>query len=106
MSIVTEIDFPGIGYNEFGSVAYCFLYIVSNDRMCISGVTTDDQDAIGSFDFAHGIGHSTAAETGGQTGHRGRMSETGTVVYVICLHDHTSEFLCHIILFVSTLGRS
>src|SRR4030042_2875474 len=101
MSIVTEIDFPGITYNEFGSVAYCFLYLVSKDWMCSSGVTTDDQDAIGPFDFADGIGHGTAAETGGQTGHRGRMSETGTVVYVICLHDHTGEFLCQIIFFVS-----
>ena len=102
--MVAKVYFPGVGYDELGTIASCFLNLVGDDRVSTGGVTAYNQYAVCPFDFVDGIGRRTAAETGGQTGHRWGMSEAGTVVYVVGLHDHASEFLCQIILFVRALG--
>ena len=72
--------------------------------MSCCSIASDDQDTGSFFDLTDGVGHSTAAETGGQTGHRGGMSETGTVVYIVGLHYCAGKFLSEIIFLVSTLG--
>jgi hypothetical protein len=72
--------------------------------MASTGVAADYQDAGSVFDFVDRISHSTAAETGGQTGHRGGMSETGTVVHIVGLHYHAGELLRQIIFFIGTLS--
>jgi len=72
--------------------------------MTCSGITANNQNAGSLTDLANRIGHSTAAEGGGQTGHRRGVSETGTMVDIIGTHYHTSELLGQIILLVGTFS--
>ena len=69
-----------------------------------AGIATDDKDASSIFNLADRISHGTTAETGGQTGHCGGMSEAGTVVHIVGLHYRACEFLCQIIFFIGALS--
>ena len=69
-----------------------------------AGVAANDQDASCVFDFAYGVSHGTASETGGQTGHRWGVSERGTVIHIVRLHHHSRELLCQVILLVSAFS--
>ena len=96
---------PGINYNELCTLLYSPGNLPANNWMICSCVGADGKDASCIADLIDGVRHGTAAETGGQTGHRRRVSETGTVIYIIGLQDRPSELLKEIIFFVCTSGR-
>ena len=68
------------------------------------GVGADSQDAVGITNLTDGVGHSSAAECCGQTGHSGGVSEAGTVVNVVGAQHGSAKFLDNIVIFVSALG--
>ena len=72
--------------------------------MGFSGVGANSQDAGGIANLADRVSHRSAAERGDQTGHRGGMSETGTVVNVVLTEYYPSEFLDGIVVLVGALG--
>ena len=61
--------------------------------MSLRGVRANDKNAVSVSKFRDGVGHGTAAERCGQTGHGGGMSETGTVVYIIGTYHRPRQFL-------------
>ena len=85
---------------------YRFYYFQSNYWMSFGGITSYNKYTGSITDVIYWVRHSTATETGGQTGHCWGMSEAGTVVDVIGSHYRTGEFLGQIIFFISTLCRS
>ena len=72
--------------------------------MPFGGIAAYDKDTSRLPNLIDGIGHGTATETGGQTGHRRGMSEAGTVVQIVSLHHRAGEFLSQVILLVGAFG--
>ena len=54
----------------------------------------------GIFDLGDRVCHCPTPESGGKTCHRGGVSETGAVVYVVRSKPHPAEFLEQVVLFV------
>ncbi len=80
-------------------------YFKANNRVIFARIGTDNKYTVAVAYFGDGVGHCPATEGCGQTGHGGRMSETGTVVNIIGADDRPGEFLEKVVLFVGTLGR-
>ena len=97
---------PGVGnYQLRLAVSYRFHDLNANDGVALRGIGTDDEYAICMPDFIDGVGHGSAAERCDQTGHRGRMSETGAVVDVVRTDYRAGKFLQQVIFFVSAFSR-
>jgi len=99
-----QLDVPGVGYNQLGA-----FFLGPEDPTSNQGVTgccvgTDDKDAAGIFNLGNGICHGSTSESGGQTDHRGGMSEPRAVVDVVGADDGPGEFLCQVIFFVGNFG--
>ena len=73
--------------------------------MIFSRVGPGDQNGIGFFDAADGIGHCSASERGGQTGHRRAVSETGAVIDIIGLQYSPAEFIGQVVFLIADPGR-
>ena len=71
--------------------------------MSLRGVGANYKNAVGISDFSDGVGHRSAAERCGQTGHGGGMSETGTVIDIVGADNRAAEFLHQVIFFVGAL---
>jgi hypothetical protein len=94
----------GVNNNKLSPFVDGFLYLKGNYRMVFGGVGANGKDTSSIADFSYRVSHSAAAEACGQTGHSGRVSEAGTVVYVVGAHHPPCEFLENIVIFVGTLG--
>ena len=73
--------------------------------MVFGGIGAGDQNDIGLFNTIDGIGHGTAAKRCGQTGHSGRMSETGAVIDAVGFKHRPGKFLGNVIFLVGDSGR-
>jgi hypothetical protein len=67
-------------------------------RVIFVGVRANDQDTISLLQLREGIGHRPGAIGGGQTGHRGAVSETGAVIHMIGTYTCAQEFLHEVVL--------
>jgi hypothetical protein len=67
-------------------------------------VGTNDQETPGVLQLSKGIGHGSASKGGSQPGHRGGVSETGTMVYMVVTENDPGEFLKNVSLFIDTAG--
>ena len=102
--MVYQVNLTGVGDNELGSLVAGLQNGHADYRMGGSGVAADREDTGGITDVVDRVGHGSAAEGGGQTGHRRGMSEAGTVVYVVRAQYRTGEFLHDVVVFVGALG--
>ena len=102
--IAGKLNISRVCHNQFAP-----LFLGPHDTPCNQGMTgrgigADDKNAAGILDFSNGVGHGTTPERGGQPGHRGRVSETGTVIHVIGADHCTGKFLRQIVFFIGDLG--
>ena len=95
----------GICHDELGPFFLGSENTPCNQRMARRCIGPDDENAPGIFDLANRICHRPASESGGQTCHRGRMSETGAVINVVGADHRSGEFLCQIILLIGHFCR-
>ncbi len=72
--------------------------------MSLRGVRADYKNAVSFSEFRDGVGHGTAAERCGQTGHGGGMSEASAVVDIIGTQNRPGKLLYQVVFFVGTLG--
>ena len=72
--------------------------------MILRGIGACRQNQVGIFNFVNRISHCTAAECGGQTGHRDGVSETGAVIDIVGADYRPHEFLEQIIFFIGATG--
>ena len=68
--------------------------------MVLRGVGAGDQDDLRLFDVPDGVGHGTASERCGQTGHSGRVSETRAVIDIVGSDHRPCEFLGKVVFLV------
>jgi len=68
-------------------------------------VGSGDQNGIGFFNTTNRIGHGTASECCGQTGHSGRMSETCAVIDIVGFKHRPGKFLGDVIFLIGDTGR-
>ena len=103
---VGDFDSSRIQDNKFCTFErYRPFYKGGQYRMIFSGIGSDNQNQIRLFNILDGVCHCATSESCGQTGHGGRMSETGAVIDIIGLKYRPYEFLGDIILFVGHPGR-
>ena len=102
IGIADETNLTGIGDNQRSPFSHRVLHFESDDRMGGGSVGTNGENAGSLTDFYNRVGHCSATEGGGQTGHRGAMSETGTVIDIIRPQHRPREFLDNIVVLVST----
>jgi hypothetical protein len=74
---------PGIYNNELCTLLYGPGDLSANNGVISCSVRAYGEDASRIEDFIYRISHGPATETGGQTGHRWRVSETGTMINII-----------------------
>jgi hypothetical protein len=60
--------------------------------MVFGCIGTGDQNNIRFLDILDGVGHRSASERCGQTGHCGAMSEPGAMIDVVCLQHPPANF--------------
>src|SRR6202165_5411768 len=74
-------------------------------RVRFSGVSPVDQDEVGVFYVTPMVGHGPSSERGGQTDHRGAVSDPGLLLQI----DETEtaqHFSCEISLFITKGGAA
>ena len=94
-----------VGDDDLCAVAVCLDHPVRDDRMGLLGVGADDEDDLHALDLADGVGHCPGTEYGGQSGHRGGVSETGAVVDVVRADPRAHELLECVIFFIRAACR-
>ena len=99
-----KIDPLGIGDDQNSPVPNGPFDPKPDDGVGLGGVGADGEDGLRVRDLVDGIGHCAAAESRGQTGHRGAVSETRTVIDVVRLHHRSREFLKDVVVFVGGPG--
>ena len=104
VSIADEVNLARVGYDKLCPFTVGLPDIHTDYRVSIGGVGADSKDTFGIADVVDRVGHSSATECRDQTGHSGGMSETGTVVNIVCAQYRPGEFLHDIIVLVSDLG--
>lgn len=76
------------------------------DRVSLGGVTARDEEDLGiRTELRDGVRHRATSECGGQTGHRGRVSKTCAVVYIVGPSGGPPDLLQKIVLFVRAFRR-
>jgi len=73
--------------------------------MVFRGIGSGHQDHLRLFNIRNGIGHCATAECGGQTGHRGAVSEPGAVIHIIGFKHRAGQFLGQIVFLIGYPGR-
>jgi len=104
-AVAAQPDLARVGDDELGPVCHRLLDLEADDGVVFGGVGSDGEDAARSRDVGYGIGHGAAAEARGQTGHSGRVSETGTVVDTVCAQNRPGKFLHQVVFLVSAFSR-
>ena len=104
VSITDKFNLTGVSYNEPSALTCRLSHFHANDGVSLSGVGADSQDTTGITNITDGVGHRPAAECCDQTGHRGGMSETGTVVNIIGAQYRPGKFLNDIVLLIGALS--
>ena len=104
VSIANQVNLARIGHNKFGSPKVSLPDKHANYGVGSGGVTTNREDAFGITYIIDGVGHSPTAECRDQTGHSGGMSETSTMVNVICAQYRPGKFLHYIVIFIGALS--
>ena len=101
-----DLDPPGVHQDEPGVVEFDGpLDKRGNYRVILGGVGAGDENHVGVGDVADGVGHCSTSKRGGQTGHRGAVSETGAVINAVGFQDRPGEFLSDVVLLVGDPGR-
>jgi hypothetical protein len=79
-----KLNAPWIHHDQFGTFELNgTFYKAGQYRMVLCCVGSGDKDHVGFFDTSDSICHSTTSKCGGQTGHGGAMSETGTMIDIV-----------------------
>ncbi len=105
--VAHQVDPARVGNDEaFALQAHRPLDAGGDDGMGFRGVGARDQDTIGVLQLGDGIGHRSRAEGGGQTGHRGAVSEAGAVIDVIGAEHRPHELLHQVVFFIGHPGRA
>jgi len=73
--------------------------------MILRGVGAYCQNQVCVFNFVNRISHCTAAECGGQTGHRYGVSKPGTVIDIVGADCRPHKFLEQVIFFIGATRR-
>ena len=100
-----QVDRTRVRDDEFGAFANGAANACADDGVLFRRVRSDHQDRFGLLQIRDAVRHRARAEGGGQTGHRGGVSEPGTVIDVVRPHHRAREFLNEIVLLVRCLGR-
>jgi hypothetical protein len=96
---------PWICHDESCAFLYSPGNLPAYNRVISCCIGTDGKDAGCIADLIDRVCHCAATETGGQTGHRRRVSETGTVVNIIGFQGYPGELLKEVVLFICASGR-
>ncbi len=104
--VVDQLDVPRIDHYQPGSAPGGALHLAADDGMRLRGVGADDEQGVVGFHLADGVRHGGASERCGQTGHRGSVSGSGTVVEIVGAHHHPDELLHQPVVFVGAAGRA
>jgi len=100
-----ELNVSRVRHDELGPFFLGPENTSRNQRMARGGIGPDNENAPGIFDLADRICHGSASEGGGQTGHRGCVSEAGAVIDVVGADNRSGEFLRQIIFLVGYFSR-
>ena len=94
-----------IRHDEFRPLLLHLHQVCADDGMLFGGVRADDQRHVRLFQVGERIGHRSRTERSGQTGHGGRVSETGAVIHVVRADHRAGELLVQVVFFVGGFGR-
>ncbi len=78
-----QLDLPRIDEDQLGAPLHGIDHPRSDEGMLRRGVGTGDQEQVRVLELPDGVGHRSRTECGGQTDHRGAVSETGAVIDVV-----------------------
>ena len=99
--ILDERDLAGLDDDELGAaLADGPLHVHAHDGVILRRVGARGEDHVGKLDLVHGVRHGTAAEGGGQPGHRGAVSETRAVIDIVGPDRRPHEFLEDVVVLV------
>ena len=100
-----ELNVSWVRHDELGPFFLGSENTPGNQGMTCRCIGPDDENTPGIFDLADRIRHCSASKGGGQTGHRGCVSEASAVIDVVGADDRSREFLCQIIFLVRHFCR-
>ena len=90
---VREIDFARVGDDHLGPALEGLFDPGRGHGVALGHVGADAEDQVGFVHVGEGVRHGTASDRGCQTGNRGRVSGTATVVYVVGAVAPANELL-------------
>ena len=93
MSHARERDLSRVGNNHFCALLERLFYTCGGHRVALSHIGADAEKHVRFVHVREGVGHSSAADGGRQTGDRGGVSSTATIINLIRSESRTNKFL-------------
>ena len=100
-----NLDLSRINHNQLGTFELDRPFDIGGENRVVLGcVGSRDQNNVGIFNIADWVCRGATSKTRGQTGHCGRVSETGAVIDIVGLYYRPGEFLKQVVLLIGDPG--